>query len=162
MEEEIKKLLFWFLFSSYLPVFLLTFRARGLIGCEIKFHIQRVPHCILLMNPATPKIRNTWKNVMMTSSSCFSGISYFWGSGVLQKYVVWVLVGFGIKFRIQLALPPEIWVKTQRDMSKIWIKQVVFFYHKYVNSTIMVDSFYWNYIGSWIPSYKIYCWRVFL
>ena len=29
-----------------------------------------------------------------------------------------------------------------------------FFYDKYVNSTIMVDSFYWNYIGSWIPTHK--------
>ena len=32
----------------------------------------------------------------------FSGISCFWGSRVRQKYAVWVLVGCGIKFRIQL------------------------------------------------------------
>ena len=31
----------------------------------------------------------------------FSGISCFWGSRVHQKYTVWVLVGCGIKFRIQ-------------------------------------------------------------
>ena len=42
----------------------------------------------------------------------FSGISCFWGSGVHQKYAVWVLVGCRIKFRIQRALPIEIWVKT--------------------------------------------------
>ena len=41
----------------------------------------------------------------------FSGIYYFWGSRVRQKYAVWVLVGCGIKFRIQWALPIEIWVK---------------------------------------------------
>ena len=29
-------------------------------------------------------------------------------------------------------------------MSKIRRKKVVFFYDKYVNSTIMVDSFYWE------------------
>ena len=78
----------------------------------------------------------------------------FWGSGVCQKYTMWVLIGCGIKFCIQGALPLEIWVKTQGDMSKIWTKNVVFFYDKYVNSTIMVDSFYWNSIGSWIPNHK--------
>ena len=57
----------------------------------------------------------------------FSGISCFWGSVVHQKYVVWVLVGCRIKFRIQRDLPIEIWVKTQGDMSKIWTKKVVFF-----------------------------------
>ena len=49
----------------------------------------------------------------------FSGISCFWGSGVHQKYAVWVLVGCGIKFHIQWALPLGIWVKTQGDMLKI-------------------------------------------
>ena len=58
----------------------------------------------------------------------FLGISCFWGSGVCQKYAVWVLVGCRIKFRIQRALPIEIWVKTQWDMSKIRTKKVVFFF----------------------------------
>ena len=58
----------------------------------------------------------------------FSGISCFWGSGVHQKYVVWILVGCGIKFRIQRALPIEIWVKTHGDMSKIRTQKVVFFF----------------------------------
>ena len=79
-----------------------------------------------------------------------------------QKYAVWVLVGCGIKFRIQRALPLGLWVKRQGYMSKIWTKKIVFFYNKYVNSTIMVVSFYWNYIGSWIPTHKIYYWHVFL
>ena len=57
----------------------------------------------------------------------FSGISYFWGSGVRQKYPVWVLVGCRIKFFIQRALTIEIWVKPQGDMSKIRTKKVVFF-----------------------------------
>ena len=56
----------------------------------------------------------------------FSGISCFWGSGVRQKYAVWVLVGCGIKFCIQRALSIKIWVKTQWDMSKIQTKKVVF------------------------------------
>ena len=127
MEEERKKLLFVFVFSTYLPVFLLKFRLGELDGCGIWFRIQRVPtlhtfdgprypknkkylkkrddgviitffqvfldfgvaeifkimsseysldaefdsssneypHYILLIDPATPKTRNTWKNVMM-------------------------------------------------------------------------------------------------
>ena len=66
------------------------------------------------------------------------------------------LLGCGIKFHIQGALSLEIWVKTQWDMSKIRTKEVVFFNDKYVNSTIMVDLFYWNSIGSWIQLTKSY------
>ena len=58
----------------------------------------------------------------------FSGISCFWGSGVRQKYAIWVLVGCGIKFHIQRALLIEIWEKTQGDMSKIRTQKVVFFF----------------------------------
>ena len=57
----------------------------------------------------------------------FSGISYFWGSGVHQNYIVCILAGCGIKFHIQRDLLLEIWVKTQGDMSKIQTKKVVFF-----------------------------------
>ena len=42
------------------------------------------------------------------------------------------------------------------DMSKIRTKKVVFFNDKYVNSTIMVDLFYWHSIGSWIQLTKSY------
>ena len=58
----------------------------------------------------------------------FSGIYCFWGSGVHQKYAVWVLVGCGIKLHIQWALLIKIWAKTQRDMSKIRTLKVVFFF----------------------------------
>ena len=92
----------------------------------------------------------------------FSAIYSFWDSRVRQKYVVWVLVGCRIKFHIQQALSLEIWVKTQGYMSKIRTNKEVFFYEKYVNSTIMVDSFYWNSIGSWIPTRKNLFWHVFL
>ena len=91
----------------------------------------------------------------------FLGISYFWGSRVHQKYAMWVLVGCVIKFRIQQALLP-VWVKTQGDISKIRTKKVFVFNGKYVNSTIMVDLFYWNSIGSWIPTHKNLFWHIFL
>ena len=127
MEEERKKLLFVFVFSTYLPVFLLKFRSRELVGCGIWFCIQRVPTLHTFDGPHYPKKRNTWKNMMMTSSSHFSGISFFGGSGVRQKYAVWVLIGCKIKFRIQRALSIEIRVKTQGDMSKIWTQKGSFF-----------------------------------
>ena len=41
-------------------------------------------------------------------------------------------------------------------------KKIVFFNDKYVNLTIMVDLFYWNSIGSWIPTHKNLFWHVFL
>ena len=44
-----------------------------------------------------------------------------------QKYALWVLVGCGIKLRIQRDLPFRIWVKAQGDMSKIRTQKVVFF-----------------------------------
>ena len=112
-----------FVFLTYLPVFLLKFWSRELIGCKIWLYIQRYPHCILLTDPATPKKRNTWKNVTMMSSSHFLGISCFWGSGVHQKYAVWVIIGYIIKFCIQRALSLEIWVKTHGYMSKIQTKK---------------------------------------
>ena len=159
MEEEKKKTTFLFVF---LTCFYSNFDQESLLDVEFDFASNKYPHNILLMDPSTQKTRNTWKNVMMMSSSCFSDISCFWGSVVHQKYAVWVLVGYRIKFCIQWALPLIIWVKTQGDMSKIGTKKIVFFYDKYVNSTIMVDSFDWNSIGSWIPTHKIYFWRVFL
>ena len=179
-----------FVFSTYLIVFLLKFRSGELVGCGIWFRIQRVPTVHAFDGPCYPKNKKYLKkrddDVIITffqvflvfgvtesikSMQCgyklchhhvFSGISCFWGTRVHQKYVVQVLVGYGIKFCIQRALPLRIWVKTQGDMSKIQTKKVVFFYDKYVNSTIMVDSFYWNSIGSWIPTHKNLFWHVFL
>ena len=40
-----------------------------------------------------PKNKKYLKILMMISSSHFSGISCFWGSGVHQKYVEWVFIG---------------------------------------------------------------------
>ena len=40
----IKKLLFLFVFLTYLPMFLLKFQSKELVGCRIKLCIQRVPN----------------------------------------------------------------------------------------------------------------------
>ena len=55
LEEEKKKTTFFFVFPTYLPVFLLKFRLRELIGCEIKFHIRRVPTRHTFDGPGYPK-----------------------------------------------------------------------------------------------------------
>ena len=55
MEEEKKKLHFLFVFSTYLPVFLLKFGMGELLQCGIKFHIQRVPTQHTFDGPCYPK-----------------------------------------------------------------------------------------------------------
>ena len=44
-----------FVFLTYLPVFLLKFRSGEIIGCRIKFHIQRVPTRHTFDGPHYPK-----------------------------------------------------------------------------------------------------------
>ena len=51
----IKKTTFLFIFSTYLPVFLLKFQVGELFGCGIKFHIQRVPTLHNFHRPHYPK-----------------------------------------------------------------------------------------------------------
>ena len=73
---------------------LLKFREGGLVGCEIKFHIQRVPTLQTFKRPRYPKNKKYLKKghddiIMMF----FSGISCFWGRGACQNYAEWVLVG---------------------------------------------------------------------
>ena len=48
-------LLFVFIFSTYLPVFLLKFRSGELVGCGIKSCIQRVPTRHTFDGPNYPK-----------------------------------------------------------------------------------------------------------
>ena len=120
-----RKLLFLFVFSTYLHVFLLKFRPGELVGCGNWFLIQRVPTLHTFDGPLYQEIPE--KMWWWCHHYVFSRVSYFWGIGVRQKNAVWVLVGYGIKLCIQRALPLGIWVKTEGDMSKIRTKKVVFF-----------------------------------
>ena len=98
----IKKTTFLFVFFTYLPVFLLKFGLGELVGCEIKFHIERVPTLHTFDRSLYPKNKKYLKKcddgIIITF---FLGISCFWGRRVRQKYVVWVLVVCRIKFHIQ-------------------------------------------------------------
>ena len=67
MEEEKKKTTFLFVFSTYLPVFLLKLDWESSLDAELNYASNEYPLGILLTDPATPKTRNTWKNGMMTS-----------------------------------------------------------------------------------------------
>ena len=51
----IKKTTFLFIFSTYLHVFLIKFRSGELVGCGIKFYIQRVPTLHTFDGPCYPK-----------------------------------------------------------------------------------------------------------
>ena len=116
----IKKTTFLFVFLTYLPVFLLKFQAGDLVWCGIWFCIQRVPTLHTFYRPCYRKskkyLKKTW---WWHHHHIFSGVSCFGGSGVCQKYAVWVLVGFGMNFHIQGALLIEFWVEKQGDMLKI-------------------------------------------
>ena len=51
----IKKTTFLFVFLTYLPMFLLKFRSGELVGCKIKFYIQRVSTRHTFYGPCYPK-----------------------------------------------------------------------------------------------------------
>ena len=59
------------------------------------------------------------------SSSCFSGISCFWGSGICQNCVVWVLVGCGIKFHIQILPTWFIFYGLRSPKTKKYLKNMM-------------------------------------
>ena len=59
----IKKPTFLFVFSTYLPVFLLKFQSGELIGCGIKFRIQRVPTRHTFDGPHYPKNKKYLKSM---------------------------------------------------------------------------------------------------
>ena len=101
--------------------------------------------------------------------SHFLCISHFSCSWVHRKYATWVLLGWGIKFRIQRVLPLEIWVKILGDKLKIRVEKVVLlfyyfliflpFYLKNGESSPMVDIIILIPIGC----YKVYfCCTFFL
>ena len=118
-----------FYFQHISLCFYSNFDQESSLDVEFYSASNKHPHCILLMDPATPKTRNTLKqcddDIIITFFHVFL---IFGGIGVHQKYAVWVLVGCRIKFCIQRALPLGIRVKTQGDMSKIRTQKVVFFF----------------------------------
>jgi len=97
--NKIKKLFFQLIFSTYLPKVLLKFQVEVLIGCKFNSSV-----CILSMDPATRKIRNTWKNVIAVMFFMYFSFK------VHQKYRTWVLLGWGIKLCIQWVFPLQVWV----------------------------------------------------
>ena len=113
-----RKLLFLFVFSTYLLVFFTQIsigRARWMWNFILHPTSTHSAYFWQTLLPQKQEIlEKTW---WWHHHHIFSGISYFLGIGVCQKYVVWVLVGFRIKFRIQWALLLEIWIKTQGNMS---------------------------------------------
>ena len=71
MDEEKKKLLFCSYFWHISLCFYSNFDRESSLDAELNFASNEYPLGILLTVSSTPKTRNTWKNVMMTSSSHF-------------------------------------------------------------------------------------------
>ena len=82
----IKKLFFLFVFSTYLPMFLLKFRSRELVGSGIKFHIKRVPTLHTFDGPRYPKNKKVLKkrddDVIITF---FQAFLVFWVAGSIKS-----------------------------------------------------------------------------
>ena len=83
------KTTFLFVFSTYIPVFLLKFRSREIVGCGIKFCIQWVPTWHTFDEPCYPKNKKYLENVMMMSSLHFFRYFLFLGWQGPSK-VCWV------------------------------------------------------------------------
>ena len=79
MEKEWKKLLFVFVFRHISMCFYSNSKLEGLLDAKFNSASNEYPPYILFMDPANPKTRNTWKNVMMTSSSHFLRCFLFLG-----------------------------------------------------------------------------------
>ena len=71
MEEEWKKLFFCSYFRHISLWFYSNLERESSLDVEFNSASNEYPYCILLMDPDTPKTRNTWRNVMMMSSSHF-------------------------------------------------------------------------------------------
>ena len=81
----IKKNYFLCLYFRHIsPCFYLNSERESTLDAEFNSASNEYPRCILLTELANKKTKNTGKNVMMTSSTHFSGISLFWGSEVDQ------------------------------------------------------------------------------
>ena len=79
MEEEKKKLLFISYFQHISLCFYSNFNRESSLDVELNSLSNEYPLGILLTGTSNPKIINAWKNVMMTSSSCFFRYFFFWG-----------------------------------------------------------------------------------
>ena len=79
MEEEIKNYYFFSYFQHIYLCFYSNFEREGSLDAELNFESKEYPFGILFMGPSTPKTRNTWKHVIMTSSSRFFRYLLFWG-----------------------------------------------------------------------------------
>ena len=80
----IKKILFLFVFLTYLPVFLLKFRLGELVRCRIKFCIQQVPTRYTFDEPRYPKNKKNLKNVIC-HHHIFQVFLIFWVAGPIKS-----------------------------------------------------------------------------
>ena len=122
-----RKLLFCSYFHHISLCFYSNFERESSLDAEFNYASNEYTNNILLMDPPTPKTRNTWKkyddDVIITF---FSGVSCFWGSGVHQKYAEWILVGCKILIPHPMSSPDWNLSKNMGRYVKNTNKKVVF------------------------------------
>ena len=123
-------------------------REHSLDG-EFKSTSNKYPFGILLMYLTPRKTRNTWKNVVLTSSSHFFMYFLFFVERSPPKYAKWVLVGCGIEFPIQPVLQIKIWIKPHEDKLKIRVEKVVFLLVYFFTTLTIYSTFLFFYSKKW-------------
>ena len=122
----------YYFFNSYFQLismwFYSNFNREDLLDVEFNSTFNEYPLGILFKDPSPRKTRNTWKNMMLMSTShFFMYFLFFVEQGSPKEFIV-VLVGCGIEFPIQRVLSIEICVKPHGDKLKMRVEKVVCFF----------------------------------
>ena len=128
MEEEKKKVFFCSYFRHISPWFYSNFDRESLLDAKLNSTSNEYPLNILLIDPATPKTRNTWKNGMMMSSFHFFQVFLVFGVARSIKSMP-----SGYSLDENLILHPT------RSPDQNFSKET----RRYVENTNKKDSFLW-------------------
>ena len=127
--NKIIKLLFQLVFSTYLPKLLLKISSRSTHWMQNLIRHPRSTHFSYFQ---WTFLYEKWEIHEKCEQSRFLCISHVLCSRVHRKYATWVLLGWGLKFRIQRVLTLEIWVKILGDKLKIRVEKVVLLFYYFL------------------------------
>ena len=123
MEEEWKKLLLCSYFRHISLCFHSNYEREILLDVEFNSTSNEYPHCILLTDPTTPKIRNTWKNVMMKHREiCWKykqKSSFFHSSSKINNYYFIIFLRrpiLDLKFSLMNWLWAQVWCESEINL----------------------------------------------
>ena len=153
-------------FCSYFRHISLCFYSKfdrdSSLDAEFNSTSNKYPHSILLLDPATPKTINTWKNVMMTSSSCFFRSLLFLGYRVPSKVCSVGTCCMWNQIPHPSSSPDQNLSKNTRRYVENTNKKVVFFMTNMSIQPLWLTYFIGILLVIEFQITRIYCWRVFL